>query len=64
MSTSKMIYRDLTSDRLITRQQAASLDPETWQKEIFEPSKSLQDPITRRDLPSVLAEPERRLMAG
>ncbi len=53
MGKSKVVYRDLSSNRLITRQQAAKRDPETWVEETFTRSEKSRDAPTRTDLPSV-----------
>ena len=52
MSTHKVIYRDLNSDRLITPQEAALRDASTWREEVFAPVDRLRD-SPRTDLPSV-----------
>ena len=53
MSTHKVIYRDLNSDRLITPQEAALRDASTWREEVFAPVDRLRDSPARTDLPSV-----------
>jgi hypothetical protein len=53
MRKSKVIYRDKSSNRLITRQQAEKRDPETWVEEVFTPSDKSQDAPARTDMPSV-----------
>ncbi len=54
MGKSKVIYRDVSSDKLITAQEAAKRDPETWVEEVFTPDTSEQDDrLQRRDMPSV-----------
>ena len=54
MGKSKVTYRDVSSNRLITRQQAEKRDPETWAEEVFTPDTSEQDDhIQRKDMPSV-----------
>jgi hypothetical protein len=53
-SKSKVIYRDVSSNRLITRQQAVKRDPETWVEEVFSPDTSEQDDhVQRKHMPSV-----------
>ncbi len=44
MRKSKVIYRDKSSNRLITRQQAEKRDPETWVEEVFTPSDNCRTP--------------------
>ncbi len=53
MSTPKTIYRDLTTNRLITQQMATSQDPESWVKEVFTPIASEPDDRAQDDIPSV-----------
>lgn len=54
MGKSKVIYRDKSSNRLITRHQAEKRDPETWVEEVFTPDAVDQDNhVQRKDMPSV-----------
>ena len=53
MSTHKVIYRDLNSDRLITPQEAALRDASTWREEVFTPAERLWGSPAKTDLPSV-----------
>ena len=54
MGESKVIYRDVSSNRLITAKEAAKRDPDTWVEEVFTPDTSEQDErLQRSDLPSV-----------
>ncbi len=53
MSNAKVIYRDLSSNRLITEKEAATRDPETWIEEIFVNNLSTNGNSHRKDLPSV-----------
>ena len=54
MGKSKVIYRDVSSNRLITPQQAAKRDPDTWVEEEFTPDTSEQDHhVQRKDMPVV-----------
>ncbi len=53
MKTSKVIYREISSDRLITQQEASVREASMWQEEIFTPPEPTQDSPMRRDLPSV-----------
>ena len=53
MGKSKTIYRDVSSNRLITPQQAAKRDPDTWVEEIFNPNTSESADREVRDLPHV-----------
>ena len=53
MSTSKTIYRDLVTNRLITQQMTTSRDPESWVEEVFTPIASESDDQKQKDMPSV-----------
>ncbi len=54
MKQPKVVYRDLASGRLLTKQEAAAREPCTWAVEKFSaPNTSESDESTRRDLPSV-----------
>ncbi len=53
MSNSKVIYRDLASNRLITEREADARDPETWVKEVFVQTLSPYAELGKEDLPSV-----------
>ena len=54
MSKPKVIYRDVESQRIITRQEAVKRDPESWQEEAFTPTPPvLVETFTRRDVPTV-----------
>ncbi len=52
MGKSKTIYRDVSSNRLITPQQAAKRDPDTWVEEVFNPNPESADRGVR-ELPNV-----------
>lgn len=53
MSTSKTIYRDLTTNRLITQQMATSREPESWVEEVFTSIAPEPDDRAQDDMPSV-----------
>jgi len=53
MSTSKTIYRDLVTNRLITQQMTTSRDPESWVEEVFTPIASEPDDRAQDDMPLV-----------
>ena len=53
MSKTKTIYRDIASNRLIPRQDAATRDPDTWVEEIFTPNTSESAGREGKELPYV-----------
>ncbi len=53
MSNLKVIYRDLSSNRLITATDAATREPDTWSEEIFVQNLSTNGNSHREDLVSV-----------
>ncbi len=53
MGNVKVIYRDLSSNRLITATEAATREPDTWAEEIFVQNLSTNGNSHREDLPSV-----------
>ena len=53
MSDATVIYRDLSSNRLITAKEAATREPDTWVEDIFVQNLSTNGNSHREDLPSV-----------
>ena len=56
MNTSKIIYRDISSNRLITPQEAVLREDSTWQEETFTPLEPSQEAPTGKGLPSVTTD--------